>query len=93
MKKLGELLREILASIALNTAKYPPPIEAAAGDAVREVNKRIAKLALSHVSSNGLAALLDDMLAEEYRRRIALSYYYLVNELGLSRNDKNNIIK
>ncbi len=89
---MEKLLRELLASIASNPRQYPPPLDVVAGEVVREIRKRFVKLALRHRDSRYLAALLDDLLSPEYHKRIVSAYYYLVTELGLSKDEAVELI-
>ena len=89
---LEKLLREVLANIASNPKQYPPPSNVIAGEIVKEVRRRFVELALRHKDSEYLAFVLDDILSLEYRKGIVSAYYYLINELGLDKNEAIELI-
>ena len=89
---MEKLLREVLTSIALNPRQYPPPSDIVASEVVKEVRRRFVKLALKHEDSKRLATVLDDVLSLEYHRGVVSAYYYLINELGLDKNEAIELI-
>ena len=89
---LEKALREILAKIRDNPQYYPSPPDVDVDQVVKEVKKRILNIFLQHKDSERFAYMLDDILSPEYHRRLTTAYYYLINELGFTKDRSIELI-